>query len=182
MLTMDDMRASVLETHGAYARSRAIPAVYVVNERLRVLWSHHDPSERRRDCRSQDDSLPPIVADTVQRLIATRERSEPPPDTLVSAASASLLVRVIWLVGSPQALAVLVERLRIRDYVASARKRFLLTAREAEVLELVVDGRTNEEIGKALNIAKSTAVFHVKRLLVKLQVRNRTELVTRFLS
>lgn len=182
MLNPQDVRASLLDHHHLYAQRRSIPAIYVVEENLKVLWSRPDPSERRRECLSEGDELPPIVAQTVRRLATARATMDPMPDTLVNAANASLLVRVIWLAGTPQALAVLVERFRIRDYVSSARKRYELSEREAQVLMLVVDGLTNEEIGAKLHISKSTAVFHVKRLLVKMRVRNRTELVSRFLG
>lgn len=176
------MRAVLGDAHHDFARRRAIPSIYVVDEHLRILWSRPDPDERRRECISEGDALPPLVSATVRRLLVLREQMDPPPDTLVNAAGASLLVRVIWLTGRTHAMAILVERFRIRDYLAGARKRFALTERETQVLTLVVDGLTNEEIGARLTISKSTAVFHVKRLLSKMEVRNRTELVTRFLS
>jgi DNA-binding CsgD family transcriptional regulator len=50
-----------------------------------------------------------------------------------------------------------------------------LTAREAEVLDLVRQGLTNAEIGRRLFISAKTAEHHVGRLLAKLGVRTRTE-------
>ena len=50
-----------------------------------------------------------------------------------------------------------------------------LTARELEVLALVVKGLTNREIGKALFISEKTASVHISNLLAKLGVANRTE-------
>jgi DNA-binding NarL/FixJ family response regulator len=50
-----------------------------------------------------------------------------------------------------------------------------ITAREAEVLKLLVSGRTNREIGKALFISEKTASVHVSHLLRKLGVSNRVE-------
>ena len=43
-----------------------------------------------------------------------------------------------------------------------------LTQREAEVLALVAEGRTNRQIGQALFITPKTAGVHVSRILVKL--------------
>lgn len=50
-----------------------------------------------------------------------------------------------------------------------------LTPREAEVLELIREGRTNAEIGARLFISTKTAEHHVGRVLAKLGVRTRTE-------
>ncbi|HKE73722.1 MAG TPA: AAA family ATPase [Acidimicrobiales bacterium] len=50
-----------------------------------------------------------------------------------------------------------------------------LTPREAEVLALVAEGRTNRQIGEALFISEKTASVHVSRLLAKLGASNRAE-------
>jgi len=56
--------------------------------------------------------------------------------------------------------------------------RSALSAREQEVLELVVDGLTNKEIAQALGISNITARNHVISLLSKLNARDRTEAAT----
>jgi DNA-binding CsgD family transcriptional regulator/tetratricopeptide (TPR) repeat protein len=50
-----------------------------------------------------------------------------------------------------------------------------LTEREAEVLALVAEGRTNRQIGEALFITPKTASIHVSRILAKLGVAGRVE-------
>jgi DNA-binding CsgD family transcriptional regulator/tetratricopeptide (TPR) repeat protein len=50
-----------------------------------------------------------------------------------------------------------------------------LTQREAEVLALVAEGRTNRQIGQALFITPKTASVHVSRILAKLGVVGRGE-------
>jgi DNA-binding CsgD family transcriptional regulator/tetratricopeptide (TPR) repeat protein len=50
-----------------------------------------------------------------------------------------------------------------------------LTRREAEVLALVAEGRTNRQIGQALYITPKTASVHVSRILAKLGVTGRGE-------
>jgi non-specific serine/threonine protein kinase len=50
-----------------------------------------------------------------------------------------------------------------------------LTARETEVLRLLVAGRSNAEIAEALFISHRTATTHVSRILDKLGVSSRTE-------
>jgi DNA-binding CsgD family transcriptional regulator/tetratricopeptide (TPR) repeat protein len=50
-----------------------------------------------------------------------------------------------------------------------------LTPREAEVLALLAEGRTNRQIGQALFITPKTASIHVSRILAKLGVAGRGE-------
>ena len=52
-----------------------------------------------------------------------------------------------------------------------------LTAREAEVLGLLAEGRSNGEIGRALFISTKTASVHVSNILAKLGAASRGEAV-----
>jgi len=49
-----------------------------------------------------------------------------------------------------------------------------LSIRELEVLDLIVGGNSNSQIGKQLAIAESTVKWHVKNIFGKLGVKNRT--------
>ncbi len=50
-----------------------------------------------------------------------------------------------------------------------------LSEREREVLKLVVEGKSNKDIGEALVIAESTVKRHLHNILHKLHVKNRAE-------
>lgn len=52
-----------------------------------------------------------------------------------------------------------------------------LTTREAAVLRTMAAGKSNKEIGVALNISEGTVKVHVTHLLEKLQVTGRTEAI-----
>jgi DNA-binding NarL/FixJ family response regulator len=52
-----------------------------------------------------------------------------------------------------------------------------LTAREAEVLQLLGQGMSNRQIGKALFISEKTASVHVSNIIGKLGAASRTEAV-----
>ncbi len=53
-----------------------------------------------------------------------------------------------------------------------------LSERELQVLGLIAMGKRNKEIGSALGIAEDTVKMHVKNVLEKLEVNDRTEAVT----
>ena len=58
---------------------------------------------------------------------------------------------------------------------ATAAQTATLTPREAEILALVAEGRSNGEIGKQLFIATKTVSVHVSNILAKLGAAGRTE-------
>jgi DNA-binding NarL/FixJ family response regulator len=52
-----------------------------------------------------------------------------------------------------------------------------LTAREREILKLIAEGHTSREIGEILNISLKTVQGHRTRIMSKLDLHNRTELI-----
>jgi DNA-binding NarL/FixJ family response regulator len=63
---------------------------------------------------------------------------------------------------------------RLAEHLASEK----LSPRELEVLTLMARGKRNKEIGAELSIAEDTVKMHVKNILAKLEVNDRTEAVT----
>jgi DNA-binding NarL/FixJ family response regulator len=57
----------------------------------------------------------------------------------------------------------------------------VLTPRELEILSMMAVGSTNPEIAERLVISESTVKSHVKSILRKLGLRNRTEAASRYL-
>lgn len=70
----------------------------------------------------------------------------------------------------------------IASYYSDRAMRPQLTARELEVLKLMIRGLTNKEIANVLGVATSTIKNHVNNLLTKLEVADRTEAVSYCLS
>jgi DNA-binding CsgD family transcriptional regulator len=69
--------------------------------------------------------------------------------------------------------------------LASAFHRFgdgRLTAREAEIVELVLKGNSSEAIGKKLGIATGTVRIHRKNIYMKLGISSQGELFSRFVA
>lgn len=67
---------------------------------------------------------------------------------------------------------------RIASRLAERMVRTALTQRELEILEMVVRGLTNKQIGNALRISENTARNHINSIIRKLDVSGRTEAAT----
>ena len=71
-------------------------------------------------------------------------------------------------------------RALMRDYLERLRTgethRELLTPREEEILKLVAEAHTNDEIGSLLHISKKTVERHRANILEKLGMRDRVQL------
>jgi RNA polymerase sigma factor (sigma-70 family) len=80
---------------------------------------------------------------------------------------------------SPSVTRRVVERMAKQPApnTSSSKRLDDLTPREREVLELVARGLSNSEIATALVIEESTVKTHVKRILMKLRVRDRVQAV-----
>ena len=57
-----------------------------------------------------------------------------------------------------------------------------LSSREREVLEMLLAGRTNAEIGEALFISENTVKYHVKNILQKTGCKNRVDLQGKYMQ
>jgi NarL family two-component system response regulator LiaR len=73
---------------------------------------------------------------------------------------------------SPEAARVLVQAIR-----EPKRPSYDLTEREMEVLNLVVQGNSNQQIAEAMFISLATVKAHISSILSKLQVSSRAEAI-----
>ena len=98
------------------------------------------------------------------------------------AASASEFVQALRIVhqGSVWAprrvLSLFIERVSTSPGRIFPAGRVTFTDREKEVLEMLVAGRSNKEIGSALGIEERTVKAHVAKLMRKVGVQNRIAL------
>ncbi len=66
----------------------------------------------------------------------------------------------------------------VAGHLASRERGEILSEREREIVRLLVLGDPNKQIASALGITEQTVKSHVKNILAKLRVRDRTEAVT----
>jgi DNA-binding NarL/FixJ family response regulator len=102
------------------------------------------------------------AVDAVQAVLATI------PDARVLVVSAG---------GAPAKIGDLIAAVRGPTAADSAADRPRLTGREAEVLRLVASGLTSRQIATRLVLSRRTVENHVQRVMGKLQLHNRVELV-----
>ncbi len=79
---------------------------------------------------------------------------------------------------SPSLAAKLLIRSSTGHYVevkASSPNLPHLTPRERQILSILVQGRSNKEIGNTLDLSEKTIKHHLTNILQKLRVRNRVE-------
>jgi len=70
---------------------------------------------------------------------------------------------------------LLVNLVQGNPYHQTQKESSLLTIREKEVLQLIVNGHSNKEIASKLNITLRTVKAHVSSILIKLDVNDRTQ-------
>lgn len=116
-----------------------------------------------------------VLADAGVAHLAARRREDG------AAALSEAHAITVELEATPlrQRIEALARRARIGiegvDTADDAADRLGLTRREREVLALLVDGRSNRQIGEQLYMAESTAGVHVSNILAKLGVARRSE-------
>jgi DNA-binding NarL/FixJ family response regulator len=70
-----------------------------------------------------------------------------------------------------------VREMKISPPDWSADEKELLTARQMEILALVGEGQTDNEIAESLHLTANTVRSHVHQIIQRLGVKNRTQAV-----
>ena len=122
--------------------------------------------------------LVPAVDRIVRRVTADASANE-----VLALVPPSLILRIVELNG-PAGLhwGVFAERYQSRDNMREAARRYGISRREGEVLNLLVQGATTAEIAAKLHIAETTVQDHIKNIAAKTNSRSRTEIVAKVLG
>jgi DNA-binding NarL/FixJ family response regulator len=112
-----------------------------------------------------------VIAAGAAGLIGRSDDERTVPDLLRRAAAGELILPAAHL-------AALVELVRVSRFDAGDGARIdALTRREREVLALLADGHTTQEVSEALSISIMTVQSHVKNVLAKLGVHSKVEAI-----
>jgi DNA-binding NarL/FixJ family response regulator len=170
-----DALVSLAQVHGGSDLARAR------GERLRgrARLATTDPDAARPHLEAalltfEQLGMPFDTARTRLILAAALQSSAPEAAMVEAQAALATFDRLGARPGADEAAAHL-RSLGVRPSREGALADGTLTAREAEVLELLGTGLSNPEIGERLYISRKTVEHHVGRILTKLGVRSRTE-------
>ncbi|NLI11621.1 response regulator [Pelotomaculum propionicicum] len=96
-----------------------------------------------------------------------------PPEQLIEIVESVAEGR--YFVDTAIANELLVNLVQGTPHHQAQKEPSLLTIREKEVLQLIVNGHSNKEIASKLNITLRTVKAHVSSILIKLDVNDRTQ-------
>lgn len=164
----------------SYVVAPIVPAGHVIG----FLHADHHPQDRRCDVADRDvlwrlaEGFGHLYmrAALVERLSVQREQVH---DTLrtLAAAMTDLTDSEIAMASYDEAGTAAASRGVVSTTQGTRIRLDQLTPREAEVMLLIVAGASNQAIADELVIAVGTAKSHVKQILAKLGVRNRSQAI-----
>ena len=100
---------------------------------------------------------------------------------LKDCASQNLIKAIRLVMANKTYISHEIADLVVKDYLATTgpveeSSSALLTAREIEVLQLIVEGRTNSKIAEALKVSIKTVESHRHTIMLKLDIKSIAEL------
>jgi len=101
-----------------------------------------------------------------------------PADVIIALTATVLIFLGIYL-GSKFRKEKIVEIEPPKELNKSKIAELGISKRELEVLQLISEGLSNQEIGERLFVSESTIKTHISNLFVKLDVKRRTQAVTK---
>lgn len=105
-------------------------------------------------------------------------------------AAETFLFRALFLGNQPSReddngyIFILIERVSAKKKIniKKARQQYNLSKRETEVVELLLFGYRNKEIAEKLSVCVYTIEDHLKKIMKKMQARNRTGIIANLLE
>jgi DNA-binding CsgD family transcriptional regulator len=127
---------------------------------------------------TSDLSSGPLLSESLDAIEGVIERLGTLATTTFEPLRAGVVLRIVPLAGEGHpGHAVFIEALNGRQSLKEAVRRYDLTKREAEVLQLLLGGYSTAQIAGQLAIASGTVGDHVKALFRKTNTNGRSELV-----
>lgn len=159
--------------------------VLMIDERLRLRGATEAARAwlARLDARQKPEHTPlPIhVYQVVGRLLAAESGEDPhrPPRVRVRASDGRwAIVEAARLDGIADMIAVSIHAASADDVLALVSRVYGLTARERQLVALLLDGLDTRELAARMFISQHTVNDHLKSVFAKVGIHSRRELVT----
>ncbi len=168
---------SYVEQHGA-------PFTMVVSGEGKLHASDHR-AEFRKLLETLGPTAPGCLPELLVRIIRRKSvvalRTHEPTMTLIEP---DIVVGIMALESSCDGpcFACWLWRVNRNRILDRTKRRYGLTTRELQLLSRIIHGAPSAEIARTLCISSTTVEWHTKRLLVKTESQNRTEMTARVLG
>lgn len=160
----------------AMCLKRDLPDVFYLNRRCEIIATSCSPiAGIAKTALVLDDQ---IVSTIRLEMLASAKDREPMTQQF---ACDGKFVRVLELDGEA-GLIVLVERLRNRAGLEEIVRKFALSARELQVLKLIVRATSRVHIAEMLEISETTVQSHIVNIGLKMHCSRREEIIARALG
>jgi len=174
---------------------RSTPGILIFDMRNRLLYSNGEalemvPELQKMPQRGKKPNIPREIFDLCNQLKANRETKGAGqgiqfPGALLPTPIGSPYSMRAFFIGreerkEPTHIMVLIEKITERHAVDfdKVKRQFELSRRELEVLRLLCQGLANREISERLFISEYTAKDHIKKIMRKLGVSTRSQIIT----
>ncbi|GAC1409100.1 MAG: hypothetical protein NVSMB64_17780 [Candidatus Velthaea sp.] len=148
---------------------RKTPYLIIVDEAGSVVYAREDMP--------LDAAALTLVPDLIRRL------ADPELQTAVALVEPTVALRATRMLGAAgTCYAIFREEYSPRNVMIDAKRRYGLSARECEVIGLLMGGKATAEIANVMCIAPSTVQAHVKNIARKTDSRKRTEVLAKVLG
>lgn len=149
---------------------RKAPYLVIVDESGNVVFAREDMP--------LDAASAALVPDLIGRL-----RADAGLISAVDLVAPTIALRATRMLGATGiCYAIFREEYSPRNVMIDAQRRYGLSARECEVIGLLMSGKATAEIAGVMCIAPSTVQAHVKNIARKTDSRKRTEVLAKVLG
>jgi DNA-binding CsgD family transcriptional regulator len=177
------------------ARRRSLPGILILNQKYEPIWLNGEARHLLNVINNTED-LPedtlPLIPNEIYMLCSSATYNNHTKEEENSCHAAGIfrgkkqyLIRTAPLFTTNQGkntglpnIMVFIEKFSISRHldIKKLTRKFNLTEREAQVVGEIVKGSTNNEIGESLSISELTVKDHIKSVMHKLGVHNRTSI------
>lgn len=167
-------------------KKRSTPGILIFDMNNRLLYSNKEASDIIRDLQNIPEEIYDLC-NRIKKVIDIKGRTNATDincavlqsDSGPTYSVRAFLIRRRGKDKRPIYIMVLIERVAEKHTIdfEKAKKDFYLTNRELEVLRFICDGLTNKGISEVLFISEYTVKDHIKKIMRKMNVTSRNEII-----